>query len=178
MLACQTSENIIFLTLQLAYFLCKFLLNLQPFKDMVTVNLGCYNELLQMSGLSNKHLFLTVLEVGSLRFRHQQIGYLWEDTLVFFFGLQIWPLCSFHPHEGSGEQGRERKRIDLHLRALIHSYTNPLGASLVAQRETRFDPWVGKIPWRRKQHPTAVFLPRKSYGWRSLVGYSPQGRKE
>jgi len=22
-----------------------------------------------------------------------------------------------------------------------------------------FDPWVGKIPWRRKWHPTLVFLP-------------------
>ena len=26
--------------------------------------------------------------------------------------------------------------------------------------------------------PTPVFLPGKSYGRRSLVGYSPQGRKE
>ena len=25
-----------------------------------------------------------------------------------------------------------------------------------------FDPWVGKIPWRRKWQPTAVFLPGKS----------------
>ena len=41
-----------------------------------------------------------------------------------------------------------------------------------------FDPWVGKIPWRRKWHPTPVPLPRKFHGWRSLVGYSPWGRKE
>ena len=39
-------------------------------------------------------------------------------------------------------------------------------------------PWVGKIPWRRKWQPTAVFLPGKSGGFRSLVGYSPWGRKE
>ena len=38
-----------------------------------------------------------------------------------------------------------------------------------------FDPWVGKIPWRRAWQPTPVFLPRKSYGQRSLVGYSPWG---
>ena len=25
-------------------------------------------------------------------------------------------------------------------------------------RKLRFDPWVGKIPWRRKWQPTAVFL--------------------
>ena len=27
----------------------------------------------------------------------------------------------------------------------------------------------GKIPWRRKWQNTPVFLPRKSYGWRSLA---------
>ena len=42
----------------------------------------------------------------------------------------------------------------------------------------RFDPWVGKSPWRRKWQPTPVFWPRKSHGQRSLVGYSPQGHKE
>ena len=36
-----------------------------------------------------------------------------------------------------------------------------------------FDPWVGKLPWRRKWQPTPVFLPGKSHGQRSLVGYSP-----
>ena len=32
--------------------------------------------------------------------------------------------------------------------------------------------------WRRKWKPTPVFLPGESHGWRSLVGYSPWGRKE
>ena len=41
-----------------------------------------------------------------------------------------------------------------------------------------FNPRVGKIPWRRKWHPTPVLLPGKSHGRRSLVGYSPWGRKE
>jgi len=36
-----------------------------------------------------------------------------------------------------------------------------------------FDPWVGKIPWRRKWQPTPVFLPVKSHGQRRLAGYSP-----
>ena len=37
---------------------------------------------------------------------------------------------------------------------------------------------VGKIPCRRKwQYPTPVFLPGKPHGRRSLVGYSPWGRK-
>ena len=35
-----------------------------------------------------------------------------------------------------------------------------------------FDPWVGKIPWRRKWQPTPVFLSGESHGQRSLAGYS------
>ena len=45
-------------------------------------------------------------------------------------------------------------------------------------RRPRFDPWVGKTPWRRKWQPTPVFLPGKFRGQRSLVGYSPRGHKE
>ena len=41
-----------------------------------------------------------------------------------------------------------------------------------------FNPWVGKIPRRREWQPTPVFLPEKFHGHRSLVGYSPWGRKE
>ena len=41
-----------------------------------------------------------------------------------------------------------------------------------------FDPWVGKIPWRRKWQLTPVFLPRKPHGQRNLVGYRPWGCKE
>ena len=39
-------------------------------------------------------------------------------------------------------------------------------------------PGSGRFPWRRKWQPTPVFLPGESHGWRSLVGYSPRGRKE
>ena len=41
----------------------------------------------------------------------------------------------------------------------------------------RFDPWVGKIPWRKTWQPTLVFLPGESHGERSLVGCGPWGRK-
>ena len=42
----------------------------------------------------------------------------------------------------------------------------------------RFDPWVRKIPWRRKWQYTPVFLPEKPHGQRRLAGYSPKGHKE
>ena len=41
-----------------------------------------------------------------------------------------------------------------------------------------FNPWLGKIPWRRKGQPTLVFSPGKSHGQRSLAGCGPWGRKE
>ena len=36
-----------------------------------------------------------------------------------------------------------------------------------------FDPWVGKIPWRRERLPTSVFWPGEFHGL-----YSPWSRKE
>ena len=46
--------------------------------------------------------------------------------------------------------------------------------NLPATQET----WVEKIPWRRKWLPIPVFLYEESHEQRSLVGYSPWGRKE
>ena len=41
-----------------------------------------------------------------------------------------------------------------------------------------FDPWFGKIHWRRKWQPIPVFLPWESHGQRNLAGYSPWGHTE
>ena len=35
-----------------------------------------------------------------------------------------------------------------------------------------FDPWVRKIPWRRKWQPTPIFLPGKFHGQRNLESFS------
>ena len=40
-------------------------------------------------------------------------------------------------------------------------------------RRHRFNPWIGKSPWRRAWQPIPVFLPGESHGQRSLTGYSP-----
>ena len=45
-------------------------------------------------------------------------------------------------------------------------------------KRCRFDPYVGKIPWRRAQQPSPVFLPGESQGWRRLAGYNPYGLTE
>jgi len=44
-------------------------------------------------------------------------------------------------------------------------------------RRLGFNPWVRKIPWRRKWQPTSVFLPGKSHGQKSLASYRPWGCK-
>ena len=44
-------------------------------------------------------------------------------------------------------------------------------------RRPRFDPWVGKIPWRRERLPIPVFLPGESHRQRTLPGYSPWSHK-
>ena len=62
----------------------------------------------------------------------------------------------------------------------------PVKTSLVAQMvknlpamwRPRFDPWVGKISWKRAWQPTPLFLPREFHGQRSLVGYSPWGHNK
>ena len=40
-----------------------------------------------------------------------------------------------------------------------------------------FNPWIRKIPWRRKWQPTPVFLTGKPHGQRSLAGYRSWGYK-
>ena len=66
----------------------------------------------------------------------------------------------------------------LTFECLIH-FELSFRASLVAQRlkhlPAMWEIWVQSLgredPWRRKWQPTPVFLPGKSHGWRSLVGY-------
>ena len=53
-----------------------------------------------------------------------------------------------------------------------------LPANAAGFKRHRFNPWVGKIPWRREWQPIPVFLPGKYYGQMSLVDYSPWGCKE
>ena len=73
-----------------------------------------------------------------------------------FQWVSLWPLTIGLPRWLSGKEST--------CQCTIH-------------RRFRFDPSVGKIPWRRKWQPTLVFLPGESHGQRSLVVYSPWGHK-
>ena len=71
---------------------------------------------------------------------------------------------------------------DFHLSDLIFPPGLPGGANskefACKYKRHRLDPWVGNISWKRKWHPTPVFLPEEFHGQRSLVGHSPQHHKE
>ena len=60
------------------------------------------------------------------------------------------------------------------------SYLNGKESNLTCRRHRRFrfNLWVKKILWSWKWSPTPVFLPEKSHGQKSLVGYSPWSHKE
>ena len=34
------------------------------------------------------------------------------------------------------------------------------------------------MPWRKAQQPTPIFVPGRSHGQKSLVGYNPKGHKK
>ena len=66
------------------------------------------------------------------------------------------------------------RKARLPFLALLEGSGGASGEEPVCQRRRRgLDPWVGKIPCRRKWLPTPVFLSGKSHGQRSLAGYSP-----
>ena len=44
------------------------------------------------------------------------------------------------------------------------------GKESIWNERPSFDPWVRKIPWRRKWLPTPVFLSKEAHGQRNLAG--------
>ena len=58
--------------------------------------------------------------------------------------------------------------------------TSGKGSTCQWRRHKRrgFDPWIGKMPWRRAWQPTPVFSPGESPGQRSLAGCSPWSHRE
>ena len=84
----------------------------------------------------------------------------WEKD-IFIFPRRVWKRSMAES---------SLRRTQLHL--------GYFRGSLARKGLSGFNPWVRKIPWRRKWQPTPVLLPGKSDGWRSLVGYSPWGYKE
>ena len=83
-----------------------------------------------------------------------------EETPVYGSGTETW-----RQHTGRG------CRLSSWFRHL-------LGASSLTRHKPGAGGFENEVPWRRKWQPTLLLLPREFHGWRSLLGYSPWGRKE
>ena len=76
--------------------------------------------------------------------------------------------------EGWGEGIVREFGIDMYTLDFAGSASGKEPTCQCRRRKRRgFNPWVGKMPWRRAWQPTPVFLPGESHGQRRLVGYSP-----
>ena len=115
---------------------------------------------------------------------------LWVQFTSWNWLLQTWPYMEFFSHYLPQDISWEVSFTALSdlwlLRPLQHLFYGFPAGSVVknapAMQETcrrhGFNPWVRKIPWSRKWQPTPVFLPGKSRGQSSLMGYRPWGHKE
>ena len=101
---------------------------------------------------------------------------------------RIWTFSLLHPatahpwpQEREGERGWRFNQLPMTSdgQSWLGNQASRLAKGCIGKESTcqcsrpGFNPWVRKIPWRRKWQPTPVFLPGKSLGQRSLAGYSP-----
>ena len=90
----------------------------------------------------------------------------WKRLWVPSWRLQLGLLVSFLQRTWSVSQW-------LRIPPCVTVNLQLAGLSGCEHKRCGFNPWVGKIPWRRAWQPTAVFLPEESHGQRSLVGCGP-----
>ena len=103
------------------------------------------------------------------------------------FSAIFFPLCNRHlsllfPSEGCCIQFpimfTDYRRKMKHQYFRTYSGEDSTCQYRRCKKRCGFDPWVGKIRWRRKWSSTPGFLPGKVHGYRSLLGYSPWGHKQ
>ena len=96
-----------------------------------------------------------------------------QFSAAWFWCVWLWILgfILFVVHSTSQIHGKFSPIIYIHMN--LPGGTNGKEPACQCRRHKRhrFDPWVGKILWRRKWQPTPVFLSGESHGQRSLVGY-------
>ena len=117
---------------------------------------------------------------------HAQI-LVWVLCVCVCLHVRAW-VCILEPprilgHDHIISRKLKRKPSLSEVKGYAHSYpglTQWLSSkeSACKCRSHRFDPWVEKIPWRKKWQPTPVFLPGQFHGQRNLADYSRWGCKE
>ena len=113
---------------------------------------------------------LQILKDDAVKVLHSICQQIWKTQQL----PQTWKRSVFIPIP---KKGNAKECSNYWTIALISDGGSEGKVSLQCGRPG-VNPWLGKIPWRRKWQSTLVLLPGKSHGQRSLVGYSPWGHKE
>ena len=94
----------------------------------------------------------------------------------------MWPPCSCLPSYNTHKKLNHAEIWPCGFAEMRHRLGFPGGTSgkepiyqYRRHKRQRFNPWIGKIPWRRAQQPTPVSLPGESHEQRNLEGYSLSG---
>ena len=131
--------------------------------------------------------------VGCSPWDSLRVGHDWASSLSLFTFMhwrRKWqPTPVFLPGESQGRrslvgclygvtQSRTRLKWLSSSSWYITGIKNPPAKQCRRHKRHRFDAWIGKSSWRRKQQPLSEFLPGKFHGQCRLAGYSPWGRKE
>ena len=90
--------------------------------------------------------------------------------------MELWtckvPERTSRRYRAAGRQGWVRRNWDFTPQGWSFPGGSSGEESACQCRRWRFELWIGKIPWRRKWQPTAVFLPEKH--WKSVTKFSPE----
>ena len=87
-------------------------------------------------------------------------------------------LVGYHPWGHKELDMTEHTHTHTHIIIVARGVPHTsVGKESTCNAEDLFDSCVRKIPWRRKQQSTPVFLPAEFHGQKRLAGYSPLGHK-
>ena len=134
-------------------------------------------------------MYLHILEYFLWLFKktYFSLGFNVNYLLYTFVSCALVSLLKYTLWNEDGEKERRKRGESTYemmplLKNTFECMCDLAVKNLPAKQETcrrcSFNPWVGKIPWRRKWQPTPAFLPEKFHGQRRLAGYSQWGLKE
>ena len=99
--------------------------------------------------------------------------------------LRIWHTHSISEYFSEEDENTSLQRYTLlfiiALFMIATMWKQPVSFSVKISQQCKspgFNPWVGKMPWRREWQTIPIVLPGEFHEQRSLAGYSRQSRKE
>ena len=94
----------------------------------------------------------------------------WDAAVHGVAKSQTWPSNWTEDYRLGGMDSRSTWTVGHQSRGFLG---DSVEKKCLPIQDMQVNPWVGKIPWRRKWQLTSVFLLGKFHGKRSLAAYSP-----